>query len=221
MKIKKLSLILAATLILSSCGNQPTGESIHIDDSLYSSEVESEENITNEAKDNTDKNGSDVAVKTDSVEVDQNNTMVTLNIPKDFVGDSTQEDLDQICEDNDFQSITLNDDGSATYIMTQEQHDKLIEEYRQQINNDLSNMIGSENYPNFTKIEANADFTEYTITTISKELELNEAFSTFQFYIYSGMYNVFAGKEESNICVTFKNAETGEIIHTENSSESK
>lgn len=168
MKIKKLSLILAATLILSSCGNQPTGESIPIDDSLYSSEVESEENITNEAKDNTDKNGSDVAVKTDSVEVDQNNTMVTLNIPKDFVGDSTQEDLDQICEDNDFQSITLNDDGSATYIMTQEQHDKLIEEYRQQINNDLSNMIGSENYPNFTKIEANADFTEYTITTISK-----------------------------------------------------
>ena len=83
----------------------------------------------------------------------------------------------------------------------------------------MNEMVGSENYPNFTKIEANENFTEFTVTTKSAELDMNESFSTMAFYMYGGLYGVFSGENVSNISVTFINADTGQVIETANSSD--
>lgn len=154
-----------------------------------------------------------------SVEVEQNLFDVTLNIPKDFVGESTQADLDKLCEEKNFKSITLNADGSATYVMTNVQHKELMKEYRDNINNSLSELVGSENYPNFTNITSNDDFTEFTITTKSAKLDFNESLSVLVFYMYGGLYSVFNGNEVDNISVTFVNADSGEVISISNSSD--
>ncbi len=142
---------------------------------------------------------------------------VKLNIPADFVEAQTQEELNKLAEEYGFQSITLNEDGSATYVMTQKQHQELVEEYRNQVNSSLDAMIGSETYPNFTKIETNDNFTEFTVTTKSTELDMTESFSVLGFYMYSGIYNVFSGETVDNVTVTFVNEATGEIISTSNS----
>ncbi|MCM1101884.1 MAG: hypothetical protein NC079_09440 [Clostridium sp.] len=144
---------------------------------------------------------------------------VELNIPASFIGEQTQEDLDKLADEEGFQSIVLNADGSATYTMTQEQHESLLEEYREQIRSSLDEMIGSESYPNFTKIETNRDFTEFTITTKSEELGWNESFSVLAFYTYGGLYGVFSGAEPDNISVTFVNEASGEVLQTANSSD--
>ena len=144
-----------------------------------------------------------------------------LTIPADYVGETTQEELDATAKENDFKSITLNEDGSATYVMTKGQHKKMMSEMESEINTALSEMIGSEDYPNFTNIKANSDFTEFTITTTSAELNFNESFSTIVFYTYGGMYNAFNGTTVDNIHVDFVNADSGEIISSADSSEAE
>lgn len=155
----------------------------------------------------------------DQVNVEENLFSVGLTVPADFVGETTQEDLDQTANEKGYKSITLNDDGSATYIMTKAQHKELLSEIETNINSELNAMIGSEDYPNFVKIEANSDFTKFTITTSSTSLDLNESFSTMIFYMYGGMYNVFSGNDVDNIHVDFVNADSGEIISSADSSD--
>ena len=58
----------------------------------------------------------------DKIEVDENLLTVELTIPADFVGETTQEELNQTAKEEGLKSITLNEDGSATYVMTKKKH---------------------------------------------------------------------------------------------------
>ncbi len=157
------------------------------------------------------------ASKPEQPEAKQEEFDVKLNIPADFVGETTQEELDAIAKENGFKSITLNEDGSATYIMTKSQHEKMMKAMAESLSQELNKMIGSETYPNFTDIKANENFTEFTITTKSTSLDMAESFSIMAFYVQGGMYNLFNGKAADNISVTFVNEATGETIFTSNS----
>lgn len=156
----------------------------------------------------------------DKIEVNENLLTVELTIPSDFVGETTQEELNQTVEEEEgFKSITLNEDGSATYVMTKKKHKEMMSEIKTGIDEELQAMVGSEDYPNFTKVEANKDYTSFTITTTSTELDLAEAFSVMNFYMQGGLYNVFNGTPADNIHVDFVNAASGEIIESSDSSD--
>lgn len=142
---------------------------------------------------------------------------VNLTIPSDFVGETTQEELDKVAEEKGYKSVTLNEDGSATYVMTKSQHKDMMQSTSDSIEESLNEMIGSEDYPNFTSIEHNDDFTEFTVTTKSTELDMNESFSVMSFYMYGGMYNIFNGTPADNVHVDFVNADSGEIIESSDS----
>ena len=191
MKKKIYAIVLATTLVLSlvACGGN--------DDSSKESETNN-----------------------DKIEVDENLLTVELTIPSDFVGETTQEELNQtVEEEKGIKSITLNKDGSATYVMTKKKHKEMMSEIKTGIDEELQAMVGSEDYPNFTKVEANKDYTSFKITTTSTELDLAEAFSVMSFYMQGGLYNVFNGTPADNIHVDFVNATTGEVIESSDSSE--
>ncbi len=156
----------------------------------------------------------------DKIEVDENLLTVEMTIPSDFVGETTQEELNQTVEEEDgIKSITLNEDGSATYVMTKKKHKDMMSEIKTSIDEELHAMVGSEDYPNFTKVEANEDYTSFKITTTSTELDLAESFSVMSFYMQGGLYNVFNGTPADNIHVDFVNATSGEIIESADSSD--
>lgn len=196
MKKRLLSVLLMVTLSLSiiACGG--SNEST---------------NTENETSETTDEN--------QTIEVDENLLTVELTVPADYIGETTQEELDAAAKENGFKSITLNEDGSATYVMTKGQHKELMSEMTNEFNAALAEMVGSEDYPNFTNIEANSDFTNFTITTTSTELDFNESFSTMVFYMYGGMYNAFNGTSVDNIHVNFVNADSGENISSADSAD--
>ena len=211
-KLLILSLLAALSLGVSACGDKEGGS----DSSGSAQQQESSEpsSITEESKELESETSSEESGK---IEVEENIFSVELTIPADFVGEQTQEDLDKISEENGFKSVVLNEDGSATYTMTKKQHEDMLSEMKQQLNASLEELIGSEDYPNFTKIEANDNFTEFTITTKSTELDMAESFSVMAFYMYGGMYNVFSGDEVDNINVKFINESTGKLIVESNS----
>ncbi len=92
------------------------------------------------------------------IEVNQGLFNVELTIPADYVEGMTQDELDDTVDEEGYKSITLNEDGSATYVMTKEQHKKMMDEIKSSFNESMREMVGSETYPSFVSIEANNDF---------------------------------------------------------------
>lgn len=153
--------------------------------------------------------------------VDQGLFNVELIIPADFMGEQTQEELDEVAKTNGYKSITLNDDGSATYIMNKKQHKEMMSELQNNIRTSLAELIGSEDYPNITDITTNDNFTKFSITTKSTELSMTETISTLMFYMYGGMYNIFNGTPVDDVTVEFINADSGDIISSSNAKDLK
>ena len=151
---------------------------------------------------------------------DKKETNVTITIPADLVGETTQEELNESAKKLGYK-VTLNDDGSATYVMTKSQRDKMLASLSENINDSFTKMIGSDTTPNITDIKANEDFTVFTVTTKSTEVSLTESFSVMAFYASGGLYNMFAGNEVDNIRVDFVNAASGKVIRSTNSSDMK
>lgn len=209
MKKKIVTILLISSLALTACGsnNQVQSSSAPSTQTAEEADTQGTENDISELNAIGD------------IDVDKNLFDVTITVPADLVGDTTQEELDAKAADSDIHSITLNDDGSATYVMSKSQHKKMMQELADNINSTLSDMVGSEDYPNFTDIKANSDFTNFTVTTTSTELDLTDSISIMGFYMYGGMYAIFNGSDVGNIHVDFVNAASGEIINSADSSD--
>lgn len=210
MKKKLLLTLLALTITCSGCGSKTSNLDM-------SSESQAAETVV-ETESTTESDLSDLNSLGD-VKVEKELFDVVITIPADYVGETTQEELEEKAKDSDIHSITLNDDGSATYVMSKSQHQKLMQEMADNINNSLADMINSDDYPNITDIKANSDFTNFTVTTTSTELGLTDSVSVMAFYMYGGLYAIFNGTEVDNIHVDFVNADSGEIISSSDSSD--
>lgn len=225
MKNKLLILLMTSLIIFSSCGNKSDTSPSNAKDTSSSSTEDPQDTTpapsSTEKPQDTSSDGLDDLNALGNVEVEKNLFNVKFKVPAEFVGETTQKELDKAAKESGYESITLNKDGSATYVMSKSQHEELMQEMTKNANEQLEKMIGSEEYPNFTDIKANEDFTSFKITTKSKELDLSETMSCLAFYTLGGMYNIFNGTEASNIHLDYINAKTGKIIETYDSSEMK
>lgn len=177
-----------------------------------------EKELTNIENEKKPKKGSKLS-ELGNIEIKQQISDVKISIPANYVEETSQEELDVMAFEKGYKSATLNPDGSATFVMTKEQHEICMKELATSINRSLNELIGSEEYPNFTKIKANSNFTKFTITTTSQELDINESFSILVFAMYGGMYNVYNGTPIDNVYVEFVNADSGDVIYSINSSD--
>ena len=155
------------------------------------------------------------------VDVDKGLFDVTITLPKDFVGEITQDALNASVKEKGYQSATLNDDGSVTFVMTKAQHKEVMQETKNQINNSLKEMVGSETYPNITSITANDNFSHFEIVTKNTSPDMAESFAALNLYIYGGMYATFNGEPVGNIHVDYINADSGEVISSADSDNMK
>lgn len=179
-------------------------------------EEQSAEEGTGEEEQSTEE-GLDQIEAIGDIDVDKNLFDVTITVPKDFIGETTQEELDAKAKEKGFKSATLNSDGSVTYVMTKAQHKEMLEEISTNINNSLAELVESDSTPNITDIKANDNFTSFTITTKNEEPDLAESFTVLSLYMYGGMYAIFSGDEVDNIHVDYVNATSGEIISSADS----
>lgn len=159
----------------------------------------------------------DTTETTDQFSAEKGLFNVKLTIPADFMQGVTQDDLDKTAKENGFKSATLNDDGSATYVMSKAQHKKLMKDTKENIDKELNDMVGSSDYPNFTEVTANKDYTEFTVKTTSQEPSLEEQLAVLQFYIYGGTYNAFNGTPIDNVHVDLINSDSGSVIYSADS----
>lgn len=143
---------------------------------------------------------------------------IELTVPADFIGEEvTQDDLDaEVGKADGFISATLNADGSATYVMTEERHNDLMTELGQNIDTELANMADSSDYPNIVSVSASNDYTTFTVTLSTDTVGLQESIMVMAFYMYGGMYNAFNGTPADNVSVQFVN-QSGTVLESANS----
>ena len=181
------------------------------------SDEESENNPTEKDIDEAFEETMDQIEAIGDVDVDKGLFDVTLTIPEKFIGETTQEELDETVKEKGYKSAVLNEDGSVTYVMSKAQHREMMDGVTKTINDALDEMVGSDDYPSITEAKANNDFTKFTITTKNTDLSISESLSALALYMYGGMYAIFNGKSVDNIHVDFINADTGEIISSSDS----
>lgn len=143
---------------------------------------------------------------------------VALTIPAEYVEGTTQKELNKQAKEGTFKSATLNKDGSVTYVMSKSQHKEMLNTLKDSIADELNKIPNSSDYPNVTKVEANDDYTKFTVTTASTELSFEEQFLSVQLYIYGGMYNAFNNLSPV-ISVDYVNADSGATIYSGKSSD--
>lgn len=143
---------------------------------------------------------------------------VALTIPAEYVEGTTQKELNKQAKEGAFKSATLNKDGSVTYVMSKSQHKEMLNTLKDSIADELNKIPNSTDYPNVTKVEANDDYTKFTVTTASTELSFEEQFLSIQLYIYGGMYNAFNNLSPV-ISVDYVNADSGATIYSGKSSD--
>ena len=203
-KLITIILMIGVLLTFAACGAKETKAS-----ATDTSEEVIQEKATEDAAENSG-----------GLEVDRGLFNVTITIPAEFLDEGkTQADYDAEAKENGFKSATLNEDGSVTYVMTRAQHEEMMEETRTAIEESLAGMSNNEDFPNFTSIDTNADYTEFTVHCTSEELSFTESFSVLGFYMIGGMYNAFNGTPADNIKVVFMNDATGAVISESNSAD--
>lgn len=147
------------------------------------------------------------------VEAERGSSAVEITVPAAFLEEiPALESLDEAAKADGIESITLNDDGSATIVMSKSKHDELMAEVRATIDQAMEEMADPERYPTFVKVSANDDYSHFMIELSSDEVGLAESISVLGFYMLGGMYNVFNGAAADDITVTFVNSGTGDII---------
>lgn len=211
MKSKLVALLMVSTLLLSGCSSKANAPA----DTATQATKETENPTQEEPDDGEDLSELD---SIGDIKVEKELFDITITVPADFIGETTQEELDAKATEYGYKA-TLNEDGSATYVMTKSQHKKMLKDMTEGINEGLKEMIGSDEYPNITDVTANSNFTEFTVATKNTEPDMAESFSVMMFYMYGGMYGIFSGETPENVSVTFVNADTGDVISTANSSD--
>lgn len=144
---------------------------------------------------------------------------VEITLPAELVGQMPMEDLDQAAENGLVHSAVRNEDGSVTYVMSQRQHEALLKDLKEQFQAALDEIVASSEDSGFTKVEANEDYTHFTVATTAEELGLTKSISDMMFCIMGGMYAVFSGASDVEITVDYVSTETGEMIDQFNSAE--
>lgn len=143
-----------------------------------------------------------------------NESGVKITLPAELMGEMTQEDLDKAVADGEFLSAVVNEDGTVTCEMSKSKHDELMKTVTAEIDKALEDMIGSAEYPNVTNVEHEDDYSSFTVTTKSTELDMAESLSVIAFYMYGGMYGACNGDTDVVVKVSFVNVDTGDTIES-------
>ena len=209
---KILSLLVCAGVFgLSACSKEDTA--ITRSETEGTTVAETEQIVDTQSLEDSTEEFGDTLEAFGDIDVDQDMLSVTITFPADFVGESSQERIDQnVAEDDGILEGTYNDDGSVTYVMTNEKYQELLDTTAQSIDESLQEIVDSDDYPNVLSITHNEDYTEFTVECAENFIGANNSMLALQFYAYGGMYGVVLGESPENVHVEYIYTETGELI---------
>lgn len=221
MKKKLLLLLLTVTLMIAGCGTSDQTESTAT--AANTTTESTEKSIEQVGSEMADEALSDITTEVNdaanNIDSDKHLLSIEVTLPAS-VDDITDEEIEDLRTDEGYISITRNDDGSITYVMTKNKQKELLDKLENRFADFADSIPGSEDYPNVTKLEVNSDFSKFTITTTAQskdEISLSETMLAAVFYSFGGAYRGYACESDTSVTVDYVCDSTGEIIASGNS----
>ena len=181
-------------------------------------ETDSEENTgnTGEQEATEDEDMAALAALGD-VETENGILTVSITVPADLVGETTQEDLDA-SKGELYQYALLNDDGSVTYKMTKKQHRAMLENLGKAADESAQEMIDDEENYTMAAVTHNEDCTEFNVTLDGTEGGLGDYFASYSFFMYGLLYGKFSGHTPEHVIVNYYDPD-GNLIESMDSAD--
>lgn len=221
MKKKLLLLLLTVTLMIAGCGTSDQTESTAT--AANTTTESTEKSVEQVGSEMADEALSDITTEVNdaanNIDSDKHLLSIEVTLPAS-VDDITDEEIEDLRTDEGYISITRNDDGSITYVMTKNKQKELLDKLENRFADFADSIPGSEDYPNVTKLEVNSDFSKFTITTTAQskdEISLSETMLAAVFYSFGGAYRGYACESDTSVTVDYVCDSTGEIIASGNS----
>ena len=148
---------------------------------------------------------------------DEQDDIVVVVIPTIYENVTTQEEADRIRDENGYLSAELQEDNSLKITMTREQHRKMLEEFKESVDQAIRDITTSENYPTVEKIEYNDEYSVFTVTVNSDEIGIVERQLAEELIMYGTFYHVCSGNDVENIHVDYISKESGEVLESADS----
>ncbi len=221
--MRKILIIFSLLFILTACSKSPVKEPVQ-DKAVESKDTENKDTESKDASDTsteqTEQSKKEENEGTGKIEVDKKLLTTEIHIPASIFGDDpiTQEEIDESVAAGTFKEGKVNPDGSVTYVVTKEQHKKLMDNFMVQLKSTLDSLVDDENN-SFLKIEVNSDTSEYKVYVDPERYNEFESFSALGLYLQSAFYRSIAGDKDIYTTVKFINNETGETLNEANSKE--
>lgn len=197
---KYLTMFLATSLVLSLCAcaiSVKTDNDVKVDVDLDTENIEEK----------------------DALEVVKDSLDVTVTIPAEIVDkELTQADYDAIALEKGYTSVTLNEDGSVTYVMSGFEHAKMMEEIDESLQKLLDETVASEDNK-ITAIVHNDNYTDFKVNVDGESLGFVDSLNSIAFMLYGAMYNAFNGTPVENIHIEYISNVTGKVISETNSAD--
>ena len=99
--------------------------------------------------------------------------------------------------------VKWNSNGSITYRLTKEEHERLLQEVHAYVQEELDTMCDSLYFPHFDSMTANEDCRVFTVVVIDIETSKAEQKSIPQLYELGRMYAAYQGVEPGNIHIDY------------------
>lgn len=155
------------------------------------------------------------------IEVDNGLLTVTVTLPADLVEGATQADIDKAIEDGEMLDGSLNEDGSVTYVMSSAQHNTILDEMR----DGIDEMVAEEEKTNpglYQEVTFNDDMTEFEVI-VASEQKYRDSMSMLSLGLMfgAGFFQIFYGvpEDDRHVVITYVDSQTGDVIDTYDSRE--
>ena len=140
---------------------------------------------------------------------------VSITIPSEYSGVSSQEEADMIVSQGQAVSAVYNPDGSITYVMTDEMHRVFVDSVGKMIGSAMDSTVADTVFGDtITDISADETFTIFDIRTSLSELGDEESVLVDSVIRWGDFYSLCRGEERTVIQINFWNDESGSLIDT-------
>lgn len=146
------------------------------------------------------------------VKCEKTDSDVRLTVPQDYIDALGLDTMEGMTEENGYKENIKNEDGTTTLVLTPELHKNIVEAMGLSLKFTVTQMDMADEYPNFTSIKANDDFTRFDITTSQEFLTEEETMTIIDFLKISATYNSIAGNDIEGCKVVYTSDVTGEVI---------
>ncbi len=207
--------IAGASLVLTACGQEATTDAASTpvaSQESSASETESEAPVEEQPSE---------ASTDDGINVDQGLLSTTVTLPADLFQGQSEEELNANAREEGWDTeITLNSDGSATFTLSRNEYNRLLDDMRQSNEENFQSLI-DEDPKIYKSVTFSDDFGTVDVTVNRKAFE--NSINMFGFTaIFAGYYyQAFAGFDAKDIytIVNYIDDSTGEVFETFDSRE--